>query len=433
MISGAPNSVKDPSDFTSAISGRVRRILSPIVISQAANSLSGASVMLFGAFVLNPRQLSILGILTLVQSMSLGFVRAAIWQPAMMAGRKSGATGVPLRYALVAMAVPSALLLPVFSLEAGSLVSAACLVALNILALSQDWLRYGAIGVGRIRLLAFADGARLMVTLAGLGALQMLSTPRLATSYMAIYLLAFGAGLVPFFWAHLAGTPSLRFGEYRSVSIAQLSEWIISSATTQVPVLILGTLSTTPLIGAIRLVQTLYGPVNMAFSAASSDLLRFVSQGGSGDVDRAIIAGGRRLSQTMLVVTLPVVVGGSVFLWVSGVSIGAVSSHLLLVSFLLVGFLITMSGISGAHATVLRLLLRQRIIVRARAGILIASLVGYGAGWAFASPDLSLVLGFICTAIAYPLFLLRPAREVYREHSTEVASEGFDSMKEVTS
>jgi hypothetical protein len=204
------------------------------------------------------------------------------------------------------------------------------------------------------------------------------------------------------------------FRSYAHAAGWQLLDFTVGQLLFVVPLLFLGAVSTSPLIGGVRLAQSVLGPLNLVFAAATTNLIADGVTRPEFATPKSLVARGTNLGRFLGFTSLVAIVGIAALLYVTGFSFRGVSNRSLLLGVLLVGASAVASGWAGVHAIVLRLLNRQATVTLGR--VLIASLTlgAFFVGYETVGVDASLILGFITAGIASALVFLTLAARVYR-------------------
>lgn len=390
------------------------RFATPLVLSQISASLAGAAIMIGGAVLLDLSGLSALGVLTLAQGLLVGAARAILFQPALLTGRPSGDIGTKPRYAFLAAAIGAIVYGVVVSVTLpGQWKESVLILAIAPAMLLQDWIRHNLIGLGKLRSVAASDAIRLTGTIVGL--LLLVATQSLTPSaFIIVSLVSYAAALLPSIIHRDWVARSQPFRKYRSTAMSQLAEFGIAQGITAIPMMTLGLMGTSTLIGPMRLAQTVLGPLNMAFSAVSADLLRYASQGRNAAVDREIVNRGSGIAKRLGIASAGFVILLSMTVILSEIELGDVRSGPLALSIALVGAIAFTSGFSGVHLLVMRMLLKQKIVTFSRLVVVICAGMGYAIGAMLFGIDGALIGGFTAAAVAFPFAAYIPARAIYR-------------------
>ena len=370
--------------------------------------------MVIGAWAMTPADFTQFALFTLMGSLVQGVSFSGLVQPALINQRKQPNSFVPLRYVAIPAAAASVLFL-IFASMLG-VRSPSDLLLLSgsaMVPVYYNWIRYRAIGLNRRWVVAQADSLRLGLTLMALAA------PALAADSVALQTYFAAVTAVPFLFVAIRLPRILDWIPYRHYSRAaawQLIDWIFGSTLISLPLLFLGSVSPSPLIGGVRLAQSLLGPLNLAFAAAITNL---IADGATRSEMTAgsLISRGTSLSRLLTSLSLLLVVTLISFVYVAHISLKGVVLQDLIVGLALVGASSVTSAGSGVHAIVLRLLGWQARVTLGRGIIAALTLGAFAVGYFLYGVDGSLVTGFITLALMSPIILIGLARYTYRRSS----------------
>lgn len=393
-------------------SGPASVVLKPLFLSQVAASAAGALVVLLGAWSMRPVEFATFSLALLVLNVGTGLVRSGLYQPALIERRVDRDAVVPFRYVVVA-AVLVAVLVAVADLAVTVLGAAGATVlgAVSVAPVVQDWLRFRCIGQGRNGAVAVSDGIRLLLVPAVLlvsGAAQPL------VAFYAMWCAGYAVAAVPLAVTARRARRFSRYSAYGARARSQAWEFLVAQLATTVPLLVLGALAVSASVGAFRLSQTLYGPVNVLFAAVALNLLSdAVGEHGRPD-DAALVRRARRLGllsasgATVLGVVLVLVAA------VGAVHPSGIERGELVVALVAVGCFAACGGLVGPHLVVMRIFRAQSVVTLARIGMVAVTWCGFVAGYLVHGPFLSLVLGFVLGGAGYVAFFLPAAARTYR-------------------
>jgi hypothetical protein len=373
--------------------------------------------MVIAAWAMIPTEFTQFALFTLVGSLVLGVSSSGLVQPALINQRSERNSFVPFRYAVIPASVASILFL-IFASTLGvrSLSDMLMLSGSSALPVYYNWLRYRAIGFDRRWVVAQADLIRLGLTLASLTA------PGLVADSVALQTYFAAATSVPMLFVALR-LPRIKdwapYRHYRRAAAWQLIDWILGSALISLPLLFLGGLSHSPLIGGVRLAQSFLGPLNLLFAAAMTNLIADGATRSKLTDDHALISEGTSLGYRLSMLSLLVVITTIAFVHITNISFRGVAIPDLIMGLALVGASSVTSAWGGAHAIVLRLLGWQAKVTLARGIIAILTVSAFVVGYYRGGVDVSLVSGFITLSLTSPLVLIRLARNVYRRSPVE--------------
>lgn len=392
------------------------RVPRPLTVAQILSSAAGAVPMLIAAIRMDPAAFTSFSIITLASVLAVGGSRAALFQPALIFQRTDSASLVPARYMFVASSVAALAVGAIAISSTGAAPGEAGIIGVAGAApVFYDWVRYRAIGSSRRWSVAAGDGVRL--TLVSATALPVLAATPLS------FMLAIGVSCAIAAAVVLPQVP-LRVGaypyrRYRSSAAWQTLDYVVGQFIVSVPLFVLAGSGANDLIGGVRLAQTLLGPLNLAFAATTTNIVA----DGATHVDyrraSAVIARGWRASiRLALLATVGVALLTGV-IWLSGWAPAGVERADLLLGLVLVGASTILTGWSGIHAIVLRVLDHQSAVTVVRIGIAVITTAGFLVGYALGGDEWSLVLGFGANAISAPLLFLPVALFHYRRDTRE--------------
>jgi hypothetical protein len=372
---------------------------------------------------MSPAEFTRFSLFALTGSILLGLNVAGLLQPALINQRQMSNSYVPFRYVLLTL-LPAGTLFFACSWFLGvqNFAQLTVLCGSSCFPLVYDWLRYRAIGADKRWAVAQSDCMRLILTATALGLPSIVSSSVGLQAYLSTSTVIPAGFLV-------ARLPRIRqwipYRRYATAAGWQLLDFCVGQLLTALPLLILGAVSRSPLIGGVRLAQSLLGPLNLIFAAATTNLVadgvtkRELSTNGS------VIWRGVLLGRFLAWVSLFAVLGVACLVYLTGFSFRGVSTGDLLVGVILVGSSAVASGWAGVHAVVLRLLNRQASVTLGRMLIAGATVSAFIGGYLFGGVDMSLVLGFVTVGIASPLVFLTLARHSYHSLSHESDAGGI--------
>lgn len=384
----------------------------PLFLAQIFTSVSGACAMVMAAVFLDAPQFTQFSLLNLVAVTLVGLVRSFVFQPALIQYRHDKQALVPFRYAMSG-ALTAGILLAASAL----LFATAAWTWLLVLAVSgmfpilQDWLRYRAMALDRRWDVAISDAAKLLLVSCSPLVFLLNADPVFYQAYLGLSL------VVPTMYLRIR-LPALQsftpLRAYLKPASLQLADFVVGQFNSTVPLMVLGGLGATALIGGVRFAQTLLGPLNLVFAASTVNL---IADGASkethadaGDLIRRGCKLARLLGALACCSVLPLVM----LVWLTGFELGGVRNEPLLIGLILVGALTLGSGWAGIHAIVLRLLRRQGTVTLSRIVLVSISAAAFITGYFLGGIDLSLAAGFAAGALASPLAFGVPAHHIYR-------------------
>ncbi len=355
-------------------------------------------------------------VLVLVVIMAVGGVRAALLQPALIHQRVAVGALVRARYAWTAFAsallvlVPAAWLLTMMPVAEAAVAGTA-----GAMPVLYEWARYRSIGSSRRWLVAGADGLRAVLTLITLVPL----IPAVTSSFMLV--IGVSTAVPAIVILTLCPRPST-FAPYRAYRAAagwQAIDFAIGQFIVSVPLIVLAGVGADRLIAGARLAQTLLGPLNLAFSAASTNIIADGATDSAHARAAAVISRGWRASWQLVTLATAVVGGLVLFVWASGFSLRGVDHDFLLWGLIFVGSATVLSGWAGIHGIVLRVLGHQSSVTAVRVGIAAITTAGFLIGFAVGGGEASLAAGFIANGVSAPLLFVPVALAHYRRDIRE--------------
>jgi hypothetical protein len=368
--------------------------------------------MVIAAWAMVPTEFTQFALLTLIGSVVLGLSTSGLFQPALINQRVERNSFVPLRYVAIPGAAASVLYL-IFALVLGvrDFLDLFLLSGSATLPVFYNWLRYRAMGCNRRWIVANADLLRLALTAAAV------TVPALIADSVALQTYLASATCLPMLFVafKLPRMPEwVSYRLYRRAAAWQLLDWIFASTLISVPLLFLGGVSRSPLIGGVRLAQSLLGPLNLAFAAATTNLIADGVTRSELTAARSLTSRGILLGRQLMGLSLVLVIGMVSVVYVSQISFRGVATSNLITGLALVGACSVTSAWAGVRGIVLRLLGWQARVTLARGVTTILTLGAFAVGYYWRGVDASLILGFITLALTSPLVLLGVTRNVHR-------------------
>jgi hypothetical protein len=372
--------------------------------------------MLIAAWAMVPADFTQFALFALMGALVQGVSFAGLVQPAFINQRIERNSFVPLRYVAIPAAAASILFL-IFAWAFGvrGLHDLFLLSSSSAVPVYYNWIRYRAMGFNRRWVVAQADFLRLGLTLAALGA------PTLAADSVALQTYFAAATSVPLLFVAIR-LPRIGdwipYHHYWRAAAWQLIDWAFATTLISLPLLFLGSVSPSPLIGGVRLAQSLLGPLNLAFAAAITNLIADGVTRSQLTATGSLISRGTSLSRLLTGLSLLLVVAMTSFVYVANISFKGVAIPDLIVGLVLVGASSVTSACSGVHAIVMRLLGWQARVTFGRGIIATLTLGAFAVAYYLYGVDVSLVAGFITLALISPLVLIGFAHYAYRRSSS---------------
>jgi hypothetical protein len=383
----------------------------PLYVSQAAASAAGSLTVILGAWNMPPGQFAAFSLLILVLNTVIGLSRSGLLQPVLIERRNDPDAVVPARYFILTVFVTVPVGLAALLLGPLSLGDAVLVATLTVAPILHDWLRFRCIGAARNNLVALSDFARLALSPAVLFGSNF---DRPAVWFYLIWCCGYLVASIPLMVPYKRAVRYTPYSAYGRRARSQGYEFLIAQLATTVPLLLIGSLANATPIGSFRLAQTLFGPLNVFFSALTLNLLSDAVAATHKMTDISLVQRAWRVSWSALglalLLTLCLVVG--VHAGVLSPS-GVVMSEFT-VALLSVGLFAALGGFIGPHLVTLRLFGAQQVITRARAVMVSLVWLGFLAGFGFGGPLLSLALGFSAGAVAYGVAFLPVIVRQYR-------------------
>jgi hypothetical protein len=371
--------------------------------------------MVIGAWAMVPVDFTQFALFTLLGSLVQGVSFSGLVQPALINQRIEPKSFVPLRYVAIPAAAASILFL-IFASAFGVhgpqdllLLSGSAAVPVY-----YNWIRYRAIGCNRRWVVAQADFLRLGLTLVAV------AIPALASDSVALQTYLSAATFAPILLVAIR-LPRISdwipYSHYWRAGAWQLIDWVFGTTLISLPLLFLGGVSPSPLIGGVRLAQSLLGPLNLAFAAAITNLIADGVTHSELSGTRSLISRGTSLSRLLTSLSLLLVVAMISFVYLTNISLKGVAMPDLILGLVLVAASSVSSAPSGVHAIVLRLLGWQARVTVGRGVIATLTLSAFAVAYHWYGVDVSLVAGFVTLTLVSPLVIIGLARYVYRRSS----------------
>jgi len=389
----------------------------PLVIAQVFSSLTGGLSMVLAAFLLEPSEFTTFALLTLLSNIATGIGRASVFQAALIQQRLDPNSFVPARVAAV-LCLLTAVCTGLLARPLGvSTWSGALLLGVGALfPVAYDWLRYRAMGLDRRWPVAFADALRLMLTS------LVLLLPFTNPTAVSLQVYFTSACFLPFLLlAFLVRGPRTYspYITYARAAAWQLGDFTVGQFIVSVPLLVLGAGSAGSTVSGIRLAQALLGPLTLVFAATVSNLVADAATQQQYQSRLALIEKGIVLARTIAFNAMAFVLLISGAVAALDISIGAVGNQSLVLGLLLVGGYMVLTGWSGVHAMVMRLLNHQAAVTIGRVVIASITLLGFFLGYAIGGATESVVVGFATAGLVSAAVLGALSRSAYRRAELE--------------
>jgi len=389
----------------------------PLVIAQVFWSLTGGLTMVLAAFLLEPSEFTTFALLTLLSNIATGFGRASVFQAALIHQRLDPNSFVPARVAAV-LCLLTAVCTGLLARPLGvSTWSGALLIGVGALfPVAYDWLRYRAMGMDRRWPVAFADALRMMLTS------LVLILPFANPTAVSLQVYFTSACFLPFLLlAFLVRGPKTYspYITYARAAAWQLGDFTVGQFIVSVPLLVLGAGSAGSTVSGIRLAQALLGPLTLVFAATVSNLVADAATQQQFQSRLALIEKGIVLARTIAFNAMAFVLLISGAVAALDISIGAVGNQSLVLGLLLVGGYMVLTGWSGVHAMVMRLLNHQAAVTIGRVVIASITLLGFFIGYAIGGSSESVVVGFATAGLVSAAVLGALSRSAYHRAELE--------------
>ncbi|MET0990538.1 MAG: hypothetical protein ABWY54_07825 [Glaciihabitans sp.] len=398
--------------FRKAMRGLFKAATSPLTLSQGFSSLAGAFAMVIAVVSMQTSGFAMFALISLAGTVTVGLGRASLFQPALIHQRTDKNAVVPLKYAVLAgtgaavMMGSAGWLFGVRS--AGELCLLATTGALPVL---LDWLRFRRIAIDDRWAVAWADALRLATVLCAFPVSALSENPVLFQSYLqAACVIPLALLLI----GHRRARTYVPFARYRHAAGYQVSDFLIGQANSTLPLLLLGGLGTSALLSGVRFAQTIFGPLNLIASASVMHLMADGATRSTHKEDSHLVRTGKSLSWRLGATSFSYVMITLAILLLPGVKVSGIEDASLRTGVLLVGSVAIVSGWAGIHSIILRLLGKEMIATAARTVLVTITLCVFLVGYIIGGVDLSLTLGFMSSAVLYPLVFVLPAQFVYR-------------------
>ncbi|PRY64658.1 hypothetical protein B0I08_11243 [Glaciihabitans tibetensis] len=369
--------------------------------------------MIIAAASMQSSGLTLFALLTLVAGVALGLNRAALLQPALLYQRRESLALVPFRYAMVSTMLGVALIgassIPLGVHNASEIGLLAISSGFPLLA---DWARFRRIAADQRWRVAFADAIRLALVVA---AIPFWSLTQDAIAFQVYLSSSSAVSLICLLWGFAPIRLWTPYKSYAKAARLQVVDFLVGQVNSTLPLFVLGALGPSTLIAGVRLAQTLFGPLNLVASASVMHLLADGATRDSHSTDTALIKAGRRLSASLGATSAAYLLCAAVIASLPFAEFSAVSADTFTLAIFLVGSVALVSGWSGIHSIILRLLNEQVVATLGRVVLVVGSLTGFSIGFVFGGVDASIVSGFLTSVVLYPIVFIVPAEIIYRK------------------
>jgi hypothetical protein len=162
----------------------------------------------------------------------------------------------------------------------------------------------------------------------------------------------------------------------------------------------------------VRLAQSLLGPLNFAFAAATTNLIADGATQSERTAARSIMARGIVLGRQLTALSFVVVAAMISVTYVTEIGLRGVATSSLIIGLALVGAAAVTSAWTGVRGITLRLLGWQARVTLARGVTAILTLSTFAVGYYCGGVNVSLISGFIALAATAPIVLFSVTRNV---------------------
>lgn len=405
--------------MTTSAAPRVRGVLphlkfifKPLFIAQAAASAAGALLVLLGAWRMDTSQFTTFSLVVLVLTASTGLVRSGLFQPALIEMRTDPHAVVPWSAAIWAAGLVAVVVMVANTLVSGLLIrDVAILSLLSVAPVLHDWLRFRCVGQGNAWAVAGSDGLRLAVvpTVA-----LVAGSPNAIVAAYAVWCGAYVVAAIPLAVVVPRTAETTPYSRYGKQARSQAYEYVVAQLATTVPMLVLGSAALAATIGAYRLTQSLYGPVNVLVAALALNLLSDAVAPGAKLNDTDLVRRSWRLGVASCAVAVGLAGVLAMIVALGWFAPKGIEHGELQVALVSVGWYAAVAALIGPHLIALRIFRAQSAVTRARLGMVGVTWLGFACGYAAGGIGASLAAGFICGGIGLGLFYLPVAHRVYR-------------------
>ena len=392
--------------------GVTRWVRKPLTVSQALASIAGVGALVLAGARMEPAEFARFALFNLAYNLLTGLVRAGLYTPSLIARRRIPTANVPARYAVVAaLATGLAMLATIWALGVREPLDLALVAGSATIPAWLDWLYNRAVALDRRWDAATANFLRVLTVVGAVASQRIGSDSVLLQTYLSVSLLL---PIVFLLWRLPRVREWVSYRAYAGPAGWQLLDFLLGQSLNTVPLLVLGGAADAGPVSGVRFAQSLLGPLNLAFAAATANLVADGSTRAEYAASRAVVAGGTRIGRILSLLALGLVVVLSLGVWLTGFSLKGVDNRSLLLGLVLVGTSLTTTGWANVHAVVLRILDLQARVTVGRGLIAALTAVGFVVGFLVDGTTGSLVGGFLTLTVVSPAVFLSMAARVYR-------------------
>ena len=393
--------------------GLTRFLRRPLTLSQALASIAGVGALVLAASQMEPREFAQFALFNLAFNLLTGLVRSGLYIPSLIARRRMPTASVPARYVVLAAAGTSlAMLGTIWALGVRDPTALALVAGSAAVPAWYDWLNNRAVSLDRRWDAVWGNLLRVLTVAAAAFSPALRTDSVYLQTYLAASLLVPVAFLL---WRLPRVTVWVPYRAYARPAAWQLLDFVLGQSLNTVPLLVLGGAADSRPVAGVRFAQSLLGPLNLAFAAASTNLVADGATRAAYAADRTVIARGTRIGRVLNLLALGLVGLLTTVVWLTGFELKGVDNRSLLLGLALVGVSLTTTGWANVHAVVLRILNQQSRVTLGRALIFVLTATGFVVGFVIAGTTGSLVGGFLSLTIASPLVFLPMASRAYHK------------------
>lgn len=393
--------------------GLTRWVRRPLTVSQALASIAGVGALVLAASAMEPREFAQFALFNLAYNLLTGLVRAGLYTPSLIARRKMPTANVPARYVVLAgLGTSAAMLGTIWALGVRDPADLALVAGSAAVPAWFDWLSNRAVSLDRRWDAASANLLRVLTVAAAAFSPELRSDSVSLQAYLALSLLVPIAFLL---WRLPRVRAWVPYRAYARPAAWQLLDFVLGQSLNTVPLLVLGGAAAPGPVAGVRFAQSLLGPLNLTFAAASANLVADGATRAEYAAARSVIARGTRIGRILNVLSLGLVGLLTTTVWLTGFGLKGVDNASLLLGLVLVGISLTTTGWANVHAVVLRILDQQARVTFGRGLIFVLTTAGFGVGFLAAGTTGSLVGGFCTLTVASPLVFLPMASRAYHK------------------